>query len=66
MVISDLNYLESVSESSIVVGGSRKRLAELGLNLNIITQVAVPIAIGINLGNGTVTVGTGVIQNAGF
>ncbi|KAM3099988.1 hypothetical protein ACKFKG_01995 [Phormidesmis sp. 146-35] len=64
MVISDLNYLEKVSESSIVTGGSRKKLAGLGINLNIITQVAVPVAIAINLGKGTVTVGTGVIQNA--
>jgi hypothetical protein len=60
MTISDLTHVESVSEVTHIQGGRRVRPSLI--NLNIITQIAVPIAIAINLGKGSVTAGNEVWQ----
>ena len=60
MTISDLTHIESASEAISIQGGRRDRPSLV--NLNIITQIAVPIAIAINLGNGSASAGNGVWQ----
>lgn len=60
MIIADLKHCESVSEVTDIQGGRRNRPSLV--NLNIITQIAVPIAIAINLGNGSASAGNGVWQ----
>ena len=60
MIISDLVYVDSVSEATNVQGGRRNRPSIV--DINVINQIAVPIAIAVNLGNGSVSAGNGVWQ----
>ncbi len=44
MIISDLNYLEVVSESEVVEGGAKKGyklVGDININVGIINQIAV-------------------------
>ena len=60
MTISDLTHIESASETISIEGGRRSRPSLI--NINVITQIAVPIAIAINLGNGSASAGNDVWQ----
>ena len=62
MSISDLTHVELVSKSTHIQGGRRNRPSIV--DVNVVTQIAVPIAIAINLGNGSVSAGTRVWQFA--
>lgn len=69
MIISDLNHLETVSDSASVTGGKRGEnknnrggKKKGSLNFNIVNQISIPIAIAINLGSGTAYASAGSWQ----
>lgn len=67
MIISDLNHLETISDSVTVIGGKRDENNKGGrkkgsFNFNIVNQISIPIAIAINLGSGTAYASAGSWQ----